>query len=57
MFMSAVSPVSTVKASVMVIFFFRHHSLCVYVSMYVNSCVGLFGVHTRVPHVCSTYGG
>lgn len=54
MFMSAVSPVSTVKASVMVFFFFGI-ALCV--SMYVNSCVGVFGVHTRVPHVCSTYGG
>lgn len=55
MFMSAVSPVSTVKASVMVFFFFLGIALCV--SMYVNSCVGVFGVHTRVPHVCSTYGG
>lgn len=57
MFMSAVSPVSTVKASVMVFFFFFFLGIALCVSMYVNSCVGVFGVHTRVPHVRSTYGG
>lgn len=40
--MSALSPVSMAKASVTV-FLFLGISLCV--SMYVNSCVGVFGVH------------
>lgn len=52
--MSALSPVSMAKASVTV-FLFLGISLCV--SMYVNSCVGVFGVYMCVPHVCGTYGG